>query len=226
MDIDRVTTRWGKGLAAEHIFPNRKGDQAFRRWFGRLQVQSATPKDAVAFMRMAFDMDVRHVVPSIDVPTLILHRTDDPVCHVENARWLARHIEGARYLELPGNDHVPWIEREEILAETQEFLTGVREPAEPDRVLATVLFTDIVGSTERARELGDRGCATCSSAITLSFGLSLLVTADARSTRPGTASSLPSTAPPEASAVRARSSRRRAGSGLRYAQACTPARSS
>jgi class 3 adenylate cyclase len=157
MDLDRVTTRWGKGLAAEHIFPNRKGDDAFRRWFGRLQVQSATPKDAVAFMRMAFEIDVRRVVPSINVPTLILHRTDDPVCHVENARWLARRIEGARYLELPGNDHVPWIDREEILAETQEFLTGVREPAEPDRVLATVLFTDIVGSTEHARELGDRG---------------------------------------------------------------------
>jgi class 3 adenylate cyclase len=108
-------------------------------------------------MRMAFEIDVRHVVPSVKVPTLILHRSDDPICHVENARWLARHIEGARYLELPGNDHVPWVDREEILAETQEFLTGVREPAEPDRVLATVLFTDIVGSTARARDLGDRG---------------------------------------------------------------------
>jgi len=157
MTIDRAIARWGKGLAAEYIFPNRRGDDAFRAWFGRLQMQSATPKDALAFMRMAFEIDVRHVVPSIKVPTLILHRSDDPVCHVENARWLARHIDGARYLELPGNDHVPWIDREEILAETQEFLTGVREPAEPDRVLATVLFTDIVGSTERARELGDRG---------------------------------------------------------------------
>jgi class 3 adenylate cyclase len=157
LDLDRVVARWGKGLAAEHIFPNRQGDEAFRRWFGRLQVQSATPKDAVAFMRMAFDIDVRHVVPSIKVPTLIIHNTDDPVCHVENARWLSRHVDGARYLELPGNEHVPWIDRDEILAETQEFLTGVREPAEPDRVLATVLFTDIVGSTERARALGDRG---------------------------------------------------------------------
>jgi pimeloyl-ACP methyl ester carboxylesterase len=155
LDLDKVVARWGKGLAAEHIFPNRRGDEAFRRWFGRLQVQSATPKDAVAFMRMAFEIDVRQVVPSIKVPTLIVHRRNDPVCHVENARWLARNIDGARYLELPGNDHVPWIDGEEIVAETQEFLTGVREPAEPDRVLATVLFTDIVGSTERARALGD-----------------------------------------------------------------------
>jgi class 3 adenylate cyclase len=156
LDLENVIARWGKGLAAEYIFPNRRGDEAFRRWFGRLQVQSATPKDAIAFMRMAFEIDVRQVVTSIKVPTLIVHRTGDQVCNVENARWLARHIDGARFLELPGNDHVPWIDREEVLAETQEFLTGVREPAELDRALATVLFTDIVGSTERARALGDR----------------------------------------------------------------------
>jgi class 3 adenylate cyclase len=81
---------------------------------------------------------------------------DDKVCHVENARWLARNIGNAHYVELPGADHLPWIDGEEILDEIQEFLTGVREPAQPDRMLATVLFTDIVGSTERARKLGDR----------------------------------------------------------------------
>lgn len=156
LDLDRVVAGWGKGLAADYFFPNRQGDEALRRWFGRLQVQSATPKDAVAFMRMAFEIDVRHVAPSIKVPTLIIHRTGDTICHVENARWLAGQIGGARYLELAGNDHMPWLDREEILAETQEFLTGVREPAEPDRVLATVLFTDIAGSTARAQELGDR----------------------------------------------------------------------
>jgi pimeloyl-ACP methyl ester carboxylesterase len=156
MDIERVIERWGKGLSTDYLFPRRQGDEAFRNWFGRLQMQSATPNDAVAFMRMAFEIDVRHVAPSVKVPTLVLHRTEDPVCHVENARWLARAIEGSRYLELPGNDHVPWADQDEILAETQEFLTGVREPAEPDRVLATVLFTDIVGSTEHAQALGDR----------------------------------------------------------------------
>lgn len=156
MDLERVIERWGKGLSTDYLFPRRRGDEAFRNWFGRLQMQSATPNDAVAFMRMAFEIDVRHVAPSVKVPTLVLHRTEDPVCHVENARWLARAIEGSRYLELPGNDHVPWADQDEILAETQEFLTGVREPAEPDRVLATVLFTDIVGSTEHAQALGDR----------------------------------------------------------------------
>jgi class 3 adenylate cyclase len=80
------------------------------------------------------------------------------VCHVENARYLAKHVRGARYVELPGNDHVPWGEDggEDVIAEVREFLTGVREAAQPDRVLATVLFTDVVGSTQQATELGDR----------------------------------------------------------------------
>jgi class 3 adenylate cyclase len=108
-------------------------------------------------MRMAHDIDVRHVASVIRVPTLILHSVDDHVCHVENARYLARTIPGARYVELPGGDHVMYAEPADLaLAEIREFLTGVREAPEPDRVLATVLFTDLVGSTERATELGDR----------------------------------------------------------------------
>jgi class 3 adenylate cyclase len=107
-------------------------------------------------MRMAFEIDVRHVVPAINVPTLVLHAVGDRVCHVENARFLARTIPGARYVELPGEDHVPWFEPDATLAEIREFLTGRREARSPDRVLATVLFTDLVRSTERAAELGDR----------------------------------------------------------------------
>jgi len=107
---------------------------------------------------MAFEIDVRDVVSAIRVPTLIVHSTGDRICHVEAARFLARTIPGARYVELESEDHVPWGENaDEILAEIREFLTGVREAPDPDRVLATVLFTDIVGSTERARALGDRG---------------------------------------------------------------------
>jgi class 3 adenylate cyclase len=105
---------------------------------------------------MAFNIDVRHVAPAINVPTLIVHAVDDQVCHVENARFLARTIPNARYVELSGGDHVPWFEPDETLAEIREFLTGQRETATPDRVLATVLFTDLVGSTARATELGDR----------------------------------------------------------------------
>jgi class 3 adenylate cyclase len=157
LEPDALVARWGKGLNLEYFIPSRSGDEKLRAMLGRLQVQSATPTDAIAFMRMAFDIDVRDIVPSVKVPTLVIHRTGDRVCHVENGRFLARHIPGAKYVELAGEDHSIWTEgSDEIVSETREFLTGVREPAEPDRVVATVLFTDIVRSTERARELGDR----------------------------------------------------------------------
>jgi class 3 adenylate cyclase len=156
MDVNQVVARWGQGGGIDFYAPSRAGDERLRRFAGRLQVESASPHDAIAFMRMAFEIDVRSVVPAVKTPALIVHRVDDRVCHVENARWLSRNLEGSRYVELPGNDHLPWIDGDDILDEIQEFLTGVREPAEPDRVLATVLFTDVVGSTERARELGDR----------------------------------------------------------------------
>jgi class 3 adenylate cyclase len=154
--IENVLERWGKGLSIGYFVPSRGEDERLRDWFGRLQVQSASPHDALALMQMAFEIDVRHVAPSISTKTLILHRVDDQVCHVENARWLARNIEGSKYVELPGDTHPPFVEGEDIMAEIREFLTGVREPEEPERVLATVLFTDIVGSTDRARDLGDR----------------------------------------------------------------------
>ncbi len=105
---------------------------------------------------MAHDIDVRDVVSAINVPTLIVHAVDDQVCHVENARFLARTISGAKYVELAGGDHVPWFDPDETIAEIREFLTGTREASTPDRALATVLFTDLVGSTQHAAELGDR----------------------------------------------------------------------
>jgi pimeloyl-ACP methyl ester carboxylesterase len=152
-----VRERWGKGLIAPVYFPDDPDVEGLKRWFGKLQTAAMTPRDAVAFMRVGHDIDVRDVVPTVRVPTLIVHRVDDPVCHVENARYLAGNIPGARYVELPGSLHIPWAgSGDEILAEVREFLTGVREAPEPNRVLATVLFTDIVGSSERAAELGDR----------------------------------------------------------------------
>jgi class 3 adenylate cyclase len=105
---------------------------------------------------MAHDIDVRHVAPAINVPTLIVHAVDDQICHVENARFLARTIPRAKYVELPGGDHVPWFDPDETLAEIREFLTGTRESSAPDRALVTVLFTDLVGSTQQAVALGDR----------------------------------------------------------------------
>jgi class 3 adenylate cyclase len=148
--------RWGKGLGIDWVAPSIAGQQWGRDWWARVQVHSSTPGAAEAFMRMAFDIDVRHVAPAINVPTLIVHATGDKVCHVENGRFLSRTIPRARYVELRGEDHVPWFAPDDTLAEIREFITGQRETATPDRVLATVLFTDLVGSTARTSDLGDR----------------------------------------------------------------------
>lgn len=102
------------------------------------------------------EIDVRHVLPSVRVPTLIVHRTGDRLTFVEQGRYLAERIPGARLAELPGDDHMPFLDSDQIIDEVEEFLTGTRQVAETDRVLATVLFTDIAGSTERAAALGDR----------------------------------------------------------------------
>src|SRR5213080_2986294 len=100
--------RWGKGLGIDWIAPSVAGQQWAHAWWARVQVHSSTPGAAEAFMRMAFDIDVRHVAPAINVPTLIVHARGEKVCHVENARFLSRTIPRVRYVELPGEDHVPW----------------------------------------------------------------------------------------------------------------------
>jgi len=153
----RVPQTWGKGLGAPIFFPDDPHPESTKEWLGRLQTAAMTPGDAIAVMSVAFEIDVRDVIPAVHVPTLVVHRTDDPMVHVESGRHLARHIEGAKYVELPGKLHIPWVGGgDDILEEIREFLTGVRESPAPDRALATVLFTDIVGSTERATEVGDR----------------------------------------------------------------------
>jgi class 3 adenylate cyclase len=147
---------WGEGGWIQVLAPSVGDVEWGQEWTRRLEVHSATPAAWEAFARMAFDIDVRHVAPAINVPTLILHTVDDEICHVENARFLARTIPGARYVELPGGDHVPWFDPDQVVAEIREFLTGTREASTSDRMLATVLFTDLVGSTEHAAALGDR----------------------------------------------------------------------
>jgi class 3 adenylate cyclase len=151
-----LADRWGSGRGINYLAPSVAADKQWGEWWGRLCVQAASPGTAEAFMRMAFDIDVRHVLPAINVPTVIIHRTEDRVCNVHNARYMAEHIAGAHYLELPGVDHAPFVDGDDIVAEIQEFVTGVREAPAADRVLATILFTDIVGSTHLAHELGDR----------------------------------------------------------------------
>jgi class 3 adenylate cyclase len=132
-------------------------DRMFQ-WSQRLVRESAGPGEAIAFKRMAFGIDVRAVSRTILVPTLVLHRVGDRICHVGNGRFLAEQIQGATYRELPGDDHLPWMNpagAEEILAEIQEFLTGTREAHVPDRILATVLFGDLVASTDLLSGIGD-----------------------------------------------------------------------
>jgi len=151
-----IPERFSKGVGIYNIAPSVAGQEWARAWRAKVVRHAATPNSAEAFMRMAFDIDVRHVVPVINVPTLVVHASRDRVCNVENGRYLARTITGARYVELPTDDHVPWFDPEPTVAEIREFLTGTREAQSPARALATVLFTDLVGSTSRAAELGDR----------------------------------------------------------------------
>ena len=118
---------------------------------------AASPGAAIAIMKMNREIDVRHLLTSVRVPTLIIHRTGDRNIAVEHGRFMAQKITGAKLIELPGDDHLPWVgDIEALLGEVEEFVTGARHVHEPDRVLATILFVDIVGSTERAAAIGDR----------------------------------------------------------------------
>jgi pimeloyl-ACP methyl ester carboxylesterase/class 3 adenylate cyclase len=155
---ERWREQWGRVVfALESFAPSKVGDEHYKEWFGRLERLAASPGAAAMLARMNGDIDVRHVLPSISVPTLVLHRRGELVVPVEEGRFIAEHIPKAKLVELDGVDHWPWLgDADSAIGEIQEFLTGTRELPEPDRVLATVLFTDIVGSTERAVELGDR----------------------------------------------------------------------
>jgi pimeloyl-ACP methyl ester carboxylesterase/class 3 adenylate cyclase len=155
--VERIERDWGQGITLPLFAPSAVGDERVERWFGRFERLGASPGAAVALARMAAETDVRHLLPSISVPTLILHRTSDRVVPVEASRYMAEKIPASRYVELPGDDHFPWIgDSDSILAAIEEFVTGTRPAPEVDRFLATVLFTDIAGSTERIAELGDR----------------------------------------------------------------------
>ena len=149
---------WGSGASLPKFAPSRQGDAAFQEWWGRFERLGASPSAAIALMRMNRQIDVTDVLGSIRVPTLIIHRTGDVTVNVEGGRLLAERIPGARYVELPGEDHIPFIgdNAAEVADLIGEFLTGSRATAPADRVLATVLFTDIVGATEWAAALGDR----------------------------------------------------------------------
>jgi pimeloyl-ACP methyl ester carboxylesterase len=153
-----VRRDWGGPVALRLWAPNRVGDEQFERWWARLLRQGTSPAGAIALMDLYREMDVRAILPAIDVPTLVLHRAGDRMVPVAQGRYLAESIPGARYVELAGDDHLPFCGNLDLLLdEVDEFLLGSRGTSESERALATILFTDIVGSTEKAAELGDRG---------------------------------------------------------------------
>ena len=154
--IEAMERDWGGPVGVELWAPSLVADERFLHWWANYLRLAASPGAAITVMRMNMEIDVRHVLPSVHVPTLIVHRTGDRVISVDQGRYLAAHIQGARLAELSGDDHLPYSNSDQIIDEVEEFLTGTRHEAEIDRVLATVLFTDIVGSTERAAALGDR----------------------------------------------------------------------
>jgi class 3 adenylate cyclase len=151
-----IRGHWGDGGLLELLAPSVAADKEIRRLYGRYERQAASPGAAAALTSMRYETDLRPVLPAIRVPTLVMHRADIVRIPPEHGRYLAEHIPGARYDELPGTDAFLWAgDPEPLLGEVEEFVTGTRRPPEMDRVLATVLFTDIVGSTERAAQLGD-----------------------------------------------------------------------
>lgn len=155
---ERWQDRWGRvAFALERFAPSKAQDERFVDWFARLERLAASPGAAATLARMNAEIDVRHVLPTLRVPTLVLHRTGEQVVFVEEGRYIAERVPGAKYVELDGVDHWPWLgDADAVIEEIEEFLTGTRAPMVPHRVLATVLFTDIVASTERAAEVGDR----------------------------------------------------------------------
>jgi class 3 adenylate cyclase len=154
--VELVAPHWGQGASIEFAAPSQASDPEARAHFARLERGTASPGMLAGLVRMYLDLDVRDVVPSVHVPALVLHRRHDTLVNIGNGRWLAEHLPDARLVELEGSDHNPWYgDVDTTLGEIQEFLTGSRDAPEPDRMLATVLFTDIVDSTRMASELGD-----------------------------------------------------------------------
>lgn len=155
--LEQAEDETGKGVQIDLFAPSLAADDRLRRAWSRYERQAASPGSTKAIVRLIYESDVRDILPAIRVPTLVIHRAGATGFRVEHGRYLAEHIEGARYVELPGTDNLIWAgDQDAMVAEIQDFVTGVRPAPEPHRILATVLFTDIVGSTRLAAELGDR----------------------------------------------------------------------
>ncbi|HYZ12769.1 MAG TPA: adenylate/guanylate cyclase domain-containing protein [Actinomycetota bacterium] len=156
-EIEDTERSWADPDVVRTLAPSRADDARFVAWLTRYLRASASPKAGAGLLRMNSMIDVRDVLPAIRVPTLLVYRSHDLDVNVEEGRYIASRIRGARLVELPGRDHLMWTGNADAIAdEVEGFLTGTRRGPEPDRVLTTVLFTDIAGSTARAAEIGDR----------------------------------------------------------------------
>ena len=148
---------WGAGqFAVRLVAPSMAGQPGFRRWAARYERASISRSNLVPFGRINTEIDIRHVLPSIYAPTLVMHARGDRIVPFQSGRYMAEHIVGARFVELPTSDHTPWFGAREVYADAmEEFLTGTRPNTDHSRRLATVLFTDIVDSTVTAERFGD-----------------------------------------------------------------------
>jgi len=154
--LEEIAVGWGGPVGLAARAPSMVDDQRFSDWWARFLRMSASPAAVLALTRMNLEIDIRHILPAIRVPALFLHRVGDQTVPAGGSRYMASQIPGGKYVELPGMDHLPWVgPAAATLDEIEEFLTGARPITEPDRVLATVLFTDIVGSTEHAVRMSD-----------------------------------------------------------------------
>ena len=155
--LEQFDQLWGTEAFVQLLVPSRAGDERFRRWYAKFLRSAATPRSAKAFAQAVFQIDARPFLPLIHAPTLVLHRTSVSLISLEHGRYLADHIPGAKLIELPGSDMaLPWERTDIALDQVEEFLARLHRAPVPTRVMATVLFTDIVSSTQRASRLGDR----------------------------------------------------------------------
>ncbi|MGH2837987.1 MAG: adenylate/guanylate cyclase domain-containing protein, partial [Thermoleophilaceae bacterium] len=147
---------WGGPVGVYLWAPSLADDQGFLQWWARFLRSGTSPRGATELIRLYQEIDVRHALPAIETPTLVLHKDRDLLVPHMHGEYLAEHIPGARYMMLSGEDHLPFSEdADALLDEVEEFVAGTRATRQPERLLATVLFTDIVGSTDRAATIGD-----------------------------------------------------------------------
>jgi pimeloyl-ACP methyl ester carboxylesterase len=154
--LERTRETWGTGGIVDVFSPSAANDERYRQWWAKYQRMSASPGRSTAMAGLVFNIDVRRVLSAVHVPTLVMHRRDFRFFSIDHGRYLAEHIAGAKFVELPGADGFIYLgDTDSLLDQVEEFVTGARPARDPDRVLATVLLTDMVGSTDRAVELGD-----------------------------------------------------------------------